>query len=331
VPTTALGLDTELRREIGAPDAVLVGIVRGDTAEAVLLREESLLPAFDALIRDGALRSVEVAARVLPSGATQLERRASLPAPGELAARLATAQAGLPFRTDAFQPFVDAVAASRVMPPLRLDNIVSPLLRARLDPLLFERDGVWYGLIAPTDLRDPARFAATLRQGGATYIDIAGEANGIVADYTSKAWRWLAAGGLAALATVATGLRSPERVAAVAVAIVAALVLTVAILTAARLPLSMVHIVSLQFVTTVGLDYALFFARGQLDLEERARTLRTLATCNAMMVLTFGTLALCRTPLLQQIGVTVVVGSVASLVLAFLFAGVLPGDLRDSS
>ena len=50
-----------------------------------------------------------------------------------------------------------------------------------------------------------------------------------------------------------------------------------------------------------------------------------------MMVLTFGMLALCQTPLLQQIGITVVVGSVVSLVLAFLFAGVVPRDLPDSS
>jgi predicted exporter len=69
------------------------------------------------------------------------------------------------------------------------------------------------------------------------------------------------------------------------------------------------------------LDYALFFARRQLDDKERARTLRTLITCNAMTVLTFGLLALCHTPLLRQIGATVVIGAVAALVFAFLFVG----------
>jgi predicted exporter len=153
--------------------------------------------------------------------------------------------------------------------------------------------------------------------------------NTIVADYTSKAWYWLATGGFAALVTVAVGLRSPQRVVGVAAAVLAALLLTIVVLTAAGLPLSLIHIVSLQFVAGVGLDYALFFARRQLDEEERARTLRTLVTCNAMTVLTFGMLALCRTPLLQQIGITVTIGSLAALVLAFLFAGAqlraLPG------
>ena len=77
----------------------------------------------------------------------------------------------------------------------------------------------------------------------------------------------------------------------VAGAIAGAVLVTVAVLTAAGVRLSLIHIVSLQFVAGVGLDYALFFARRQLDDEERARTLRTLVTCNAMTVLTFGLLA----------------------------------------
>jgi predicted exporter len=331
VPASVFALDAELRTEIGAPDAVLLGLVQGDTPEAVLLREEKLLPTLDALAHDGVITGVEVAARLLPSVAIQQSRRALLPPSDVLSARIAAAQAELPFRAGVFQPFVDDVAASRTMAPLELSDIISPLLRARLDPLLFKRDGVWYGLIAPNDLRDPPRFAAALQKGGATYVNISGETNAIVADYTSKAWRWLAIGGLAALAMVAGGLRSPPRVAAVAAAIIAALLLTTAVLTAARIPLSLIHIISLQFVAAVGLDYALFFARRQLDEEERARTLRTLAICNAMTVLTFGTLALCQTPLLQQIGITVVIGSLAALVLAFLFAGALPRNLPESS
>ncbi len=103
--------------------------------------------------------------------------------------------------------------------------------------------------------------------------------------------------------------------------IAAAGLVTLAVLTAAGERLSLIHIVSLQFVAGVGLDYALFFARRQLDAEERARTLRTLVTCNAMTLLTFGLLAFCRTPLLRQMGATVAIGAVAAMVFGFLFAG----------
>jgi predicted exporter len=44
-----------------------------------------------------------------------------------------------------------------------------------------------------------------------------------------------------------------------------------------------------------------------------------------MTLMTFGLLALCRTPLLRDIGATVVVGVVAAMIFAFLFAGQHPG------
>ena len=117
-PRAALALDAELRGELGAPDAVSIALVRGRHAEAVLRKEETLLPVLDALVAEGVLGGVEIAARYLPSVATQLARRSSLPAPDELATRVAAAQEGLPFRAGAFQPFIDDVAASRTMAPL---------------------------------------------------------------------------------------------------------------------------------------------------------------------------------------------------------------------
>ncbi len=72
VPRTALALDSELRSELGAPDPVSIALVQGDTAEAVLRKEESLLPMLDMLTAQGVLGGVEIAARYLPSAATQL-------------------------------------------------------------------------------------------------------------------------------------------------------------------------------------------------------------------------------------------------------------------
>ncbi len=325
VPRTALALDSELRNELGAPDPVSIALVQGDTAEAVLRKEESLLPMLDMLTAQGVVGGVEIAARYLPSVATQLGRRSNLPEPDELSMRVEEAQDGLPFRAGAFRPFIDDVTTSRTMAPLLLSDISDGLIAARLQPLLFPRGHDWYGVIAPSDLRAPERFSSAMRDAGTTYVDVAAEANGIVAEYTGAAWRWLGLGALAALVTVAVGLREPLRIMRVAGAIAGAVLMTVAILTVTGVRLSLIHIVSLQFVAGVGLDYALFFARRQLDDEERARTLWTLITCNAMTVLTFGLLAVCRTPLLRQIGATVVMGAVAALVFAFLFVGRRPG------
>ncbi len=322
VPRSARDLDAELRSEIGAPDAAGVVVVRGSEPEDVLRREERLLPVIDGLQRQREIAGAEFAARFLPSAATQLARRSALPTQDQLAARLAAAQAGLPFRPEAWDAFLADVAASRTMTPVQLSDITNPLIAARLQPLLFEQGGVWSGLIVPREIAHPDQLAAAFTgREGETYVDMRAESNRLVAVYTAQAWRWLSIGGLAAIVALAAGLREPLLVGRVLLALAAAGLVTVAVLTAAGQSLSLIHIVSLQFVAGVGLDYAVFFARRQLDQEERARTLRTLVTCNAMTLLTFGLLALCRTPLLRQIGFTVAVGAVAAISFAFMFVG----------
>ncbi|MBV1800279.1 MMPL family transporter [Siccirubricoccus sp. G192] len=154
VPAASRALDAELRAQLGAPEVTQLLVIQGADAEAVLRRQEELWPVLERLRAAGALAGAELAARLLPSIATQEARRAALPAPGELARRLAAAGAGLPFRPDAFAPFLQAVAASRDLPPLRPENLAGTPLGARLEPLLFQREGRWHG---PVALRGGAR------------------------------------------------------------------------------------------------------------------------------------------------------------------------------
>lgn len=327
VPAASRALDAELRAALGAPDVGQLLILRGPDPEAVLVAQEALVPLLDRLRSEGVIGGAEYAARLLPSMAEQAARIAALPDPGTLAARLEQARDGLPFRPGAFQPFLDAVAASRGMAPLRPEDLAGSPIAARLDPLLFQRDGAWQGPVVLQGVRDPARLAAALQgQGGAVYVDMRTELGGILSGYTARAWSWLGWSALAVLAVLAAGLRDPVRVLLVLGAVGAALLVTVAGLTAAGVRLSLIHLVALQLVAGVGLDYALFFARRQLDAEERARTLRTLVTCNGMTLLTFGLLAACQTPLLRDIGVTVAVGALLAMAFSFLFAGQAPNE-----
>ncbi len=348
VPAPALAADAQLRAEVGAPDAGQLGLVEGASAEAVLRAEERLAPVLAGLRAAGKIAGVEDAARLFPSRATQRARQAALPPPEMLARRLRTAAVGLGFRSAAFTPFLADVAAARRAAPLGPEAVRDPVLAARLAALLFRRDGQaegpqgaarpegarpeavrpraerWYGLIAPEGVTDPPFVAARLRAAGVLYVDVAAETSRIVTGSTAAALRRLGWGGLAAVILLMLVLRDPRHVLRVAGAVLAALLLAVALLTAAGVRFSLLQIVALQFAAGVGLDYALFFARPQLDAEERARTLRTLMTCNAMTLLTFGLLATARTPLLRQIGVAVVVGAAASMLTAFLFAGRRP-------
>ncbi len=359
VPAASRALDAELRHDLGAPDVTQLIVVQGPDAQTVLRRQEALIPLLDRLQADGLLAEATMAARLLPSAATQLARRDALPDPEELARRLDAAGEGLPFRPAAFDAFVAAVRESRSMAPL-VPGDLSGSFAARLAPLLYDRDGTWQGPIALEGVRDQARLAAALAAAGvagaggpdvpanpgatsgvtapgvgaatsgadegAVYIDMRGELSRVLSGYTARAWGWLGWSGLLVLVTLTIGLRSPVRVLRVIGSVAAAMLITVAVLTLLGARLSLIHLVALQLVAGVGLDYALFFARRQLDTEERARTMRTLVTCNAMTLLTFGMLGACQTPLLRDIGVTVALGAVLAMLFAFLFAGERPSE-----
>jgi predicted exporter len=320
VPDAARALDRELRTELGAPDLGQFLLVRAPDPQSVLQAQEALLPALDRLQAAGALSGYEAAAKLVPSVATQEARRAALPSRADLAARLEQARAGLPFRPEAFDAFLDAVAASRDLPPLRPDDLAGTALAARLEPLLMARDGEWRGPVILTGVTDPAAVAA-LGDARTVYVNMRAELGTALSFYTTRAWRWVGWSLILVLAVLGAGLRSPLMVARVLGSVLAAALVTVAALTFFGLRLSLIHLVALQLVAGVGLDYALFFARRQLDGEERARTLRTLVTCNAMTLLTFGLLAFSATPVLRDIGVTVACGAAAALGFAFMGTG----------
>ena len=322
IPRAARDLDAELRNELGAPDLGDVLVVQGPTADAVLAQQEALLPTIQKLQDDRTITGIEAAARLLPSAATQRARQAALPDDATLQSRVKDAAQGLPFQPNAFAAFTQAVAAARTAPPVTLTDLNAPATAARLHAMLFQYGDSWFGPIAFIGTADPAKLAA-ITAPGAVFVDMHAETNGLVADGAHRALAWLLGGAAAAAIAMLIGLRDPLMVGRIAFAIAAAALVTVALLTATGVRLSLLHLVALQFSAGVGLDYALFYARRQLDAEERARTLRTLVTCNGMTLLTFGLLAFCHTPLLQAIGVTVAIGAVSAMCFSFLFVGLL--------
>ncbi|AQU87859.1 hypothetical protein B0W47_10650 [Komagataeibacter nataicola] len=330
VPPALRALDAELRHEIGAPDAGQAIIVQAPTVQGVLEREGQLMPVLDALQARGVMGDAEYAARFLPSITVQRARIASLPDTAELTRRLDAARADLPFQPDAFAPFVQDVAATRAMEPLQPHDMTSPLVATRLAPLLFARQGQWFGVILPETVRDTAALAtAFATQPDIMVLNMRHETNAIVADHMHQALWWTVAGTIMAVALLALGLRDVRRLARVCVAVGSAGIVIMAAMAVLGVRLSLIHVISLQFVMGVGLDYALFFARPQIDRAERARTLRTLLTCNTMTLLTFGILACCRTPLLRDIGSTVAIGAFLAMLFSFMMAAPVTGTARQ--
>lgn len=323
VPAAVQALDGELRRQVGAPDVRLVLTLTAPDAEAALQAAER---AAAALLAAGAARAIDHPARVLPSAATQRARLDALPEAEVLAARLAAAQAGLPFRAGAFAPFVEAVEEARARPPLTPGDLAAaPVLAARLVPLLRPDGTGWRALLLPSGVEDMAvlrRAAAAVP--GLLVVDIKAETEALLDQGIGMALRWGAAGGALVLLLLGAGrgVAGGLRVAAV---LAGALLLTFAALAALGERITVFHLTAALLLAGVGMDYALFMSRseplpGRHGEEEAARALGSVITCMITTLLTFGLLALCATPVLRATGLTVAVGVVAAFVLACALA-----------
>lgn len=316
VPETVRALDGELRAQVGAPDVRLVLALRADSAEAALQAAERAAAAL------AGAATIDHAARFLPSAASQRARLAALPEDALLAARLTAAREGLPFRAAAFDPFLADVAAARALPPLTPEDLEqAPLLAARIAPLLRPEGDAWRALLLPTEIRDMAALrAAAAGQPGLLLVDIKGETEALLAANTGAALRWAALGGVAVLLLLVAG-RGPAGGARIAFALGGALLLTFAALAALGEAITIFHLTAALLLAGVGMDYALFMSRSENSTtEEEARMLGSVIACMVTTLLTFGLLALCRTPVLHATGLTVTIGVAWAFLLACALA-----------
>ena len=154
----------------------------------------------------------------------------------------------------------------RALPPVVAADFTSPLLAARLAPLLFEREGVWYGLAVLTDVSAPGLVrdkVAALGDADLVYMDLKAEMEQMVTSYTREALGWLALGGVACCWrsclqrsgdrrwSSGWGRRS-----------CCAVLVTVAALDLLGIRLTLFHLAALLLMTGVSTDYALFLNQG---------------------------------------------------------------------
>ncbi len=323
VPDSLRALDTRLRREMGAPEVSVFLASTGKTEAEALEAAEAMHPSLERWRDEGLLGSFDSPALYLPPPATQAARRAALPEAPVLDANLRAALKGLPYRPDAFEPFLKDMAEARAAPPVTRAAFAGTALGARLDSQLLAFDGQWLALTSVGGVADVARLGKAVEEAGAgrtRLVDLRRVSSGMLENFRREALQQAALGALLILAILAVGLASPRRAVRVAVPVAAALVLTVATLALLGHRLGVFHLVALLLVLGIGLNYALFFERPPEDEEERARTRLALALCSASTLITFGILATSATPVLRAIGASVAIGAGYSMLLAALWA-----------
>jgi predicted exporter len=302
-------------------------LMRGENAESLLQAQERLRPQLDDWIREGLIGGYTLAADRLPSAARQHVRQQALPDTEVLQQRLVQAGEGLPFRATAFSPFVEAVEQSRSLPPLTINDVRETTLGLPLAGLLFERNGMWWGVVRLAGVGDVTALQQRLATSGGTlrYVDLKAVTGGMLERFRLDALRNLLWGALAIMLVIGWRSGGLRRVWQVGLPLAAAIALTLALLHGLGERLTLFHLTSLLLVMGIGIDYGLFFSRSGA-LAERGRTFHALQVCAISTATVFAILALSRLPVLHAIGLTVLIGVVAAYWLARISGAGVKGE-----
>ncbi len=328
VSPAALALDASLRADVGAADAGTLVAVAGADEEAALAGAEAVGARLDALVRAGVLQGYDSPARLLPSLTTQAQRRAQLPDPTTLAARLSEATSGDALPLDRLAPFSADIEAARALAPIRRADLDGTSLATAVDALLLRGDGTrpWRALVnlqANADgVFDIAKIRAAIADvSAARVVAVHDELDAIYARFL-RAAEWQAALGAGAVVVLlGAHLRSARRLLVVALPVAAASLVVLAALTLAGVALGILHLVGLLLTVAIGSNYALFFDHLRDRAEVDVDTLASLLLANLTTVASFGLLASSPIPVLQAVGIVVAPGALLCLVFSAAMLG----------
>lgn len=335
IPESVLQLDQQLRNALPVADVAGVLLIEAKDVESVLQTEERIRPSLHSWVEQGLLDGFTLAADRLPSIALQQQRQQALPSTQQINERLAQAGEGLPFRRDAFTPFIAALKESRGLPPLTLAQLQQLAQGSDLDSLLFQGENNWWGIIPLTRTEDTSALKLSVATLGENirYVDLKAVTGGMLIRFRDDALRNLAWGALAILLLLGWSRREPRSVIQIALLLATSGAVTLALLHLFGERLTLFHLTSLLLVAGIGIDYGLFFSRTE-PAEERARTAHALRVCAISTATVFAILALSRLPVLHAIGLTVLIGVITAYWLARIFGmkyNAKPGSAATAS
>jgi len=323
----------KLGKLLDAPTPVQYFLVRGDSPETVLQREEALKARLDPLVAAGRISGYQALSNWVPSMQVQAARRTlvqdtllGVDGPlSKVAAELGEDQEWVAATRKHLEANTEALTVAQF------------LTTAPSEPWrhlwLGEQKGVYASIVAVRglslaaipDLKRaangvPRRLMPSVIQGvpsvpGVQFVDKVAEISSVLGRYRQyMAWVVLGAYALVFLVLSVRYRRHAWRVVApTAMASVA----TLALLGIAGQPLMMFHILALMLLLGVGIDYGIFM---QEDAARRDTPWLAVGLSAVSTVLSFGLLGLSHTPALRAFGLTMLVGTTLAWLLVPLFA-----------
>ncbi len=303
-------LDQVLRRDIKAPDAGTMIVIRRPDEQAALQAAETMANA----LRKAGVR-FDTPTYILPSIATQQARRAALPDAATLQRNLDAALDGLPYQPGLFAPFVKDVEAARSAPLLTRSALEGTTLGLRLDSLLMRQGKDW---IAELPVQGPVPTSVFASEPDTILVNLKTESDNLLGVYLREgvSLATLGAGAIVVLLAISLKTNRWTRLLAILAPLAASVVVTVAILRLGGQPLSIFNLFGLLLVIAIGSNYCLFLDRRHVHPAGTHQVLASLLLANLCTVAGFGVLAFSQTPVLHGLGLPVAIGTFLSLVFA---------------
>jgi len=323
IPESQLALEKQMRKELNLPNVSYWVVVKEESEQSALLSTESVSGKLQALKEQGAITGFEAVTMYLPSIEKQSQRIKALPSIPQLRKNLRIAQKGLPFRENAFEGFIEEISAAKNSEFLNYNRLKGSLLEARINKLLYNQGNYWFSLISLRGTVDQKLIAEAISSFPAKNVFVLEPrktSNTLINRYRDRALLFFGWGCLIIAITLKVTLRHWVTLGRVLIPILGSVLTVMAVLVAAKVRLSLFHLVSLLLVIGLGIDYALFLNRKPKSNEERSKTHHALLVCNLSTISVFGTLAFSTTPVLKAIGTTVAIGAFLCLLFSFIFA-----------
>ncbi|MCP5040226.1 MAG: MMPL family transporter [bacterium] len=220
------------------------------------------------------------------------------------------------FVPEAFRAFEETLA-SNAPARLRFRDFEATPLEPMLSPFrmdLDDRVGVLTFLIGVNEPEQLEKAIADLP--GVHYFEQQRFIEESYAHYRKRVFQLVAAGLLAVAALLFARFRSARKTLATVTPALLAALLTLALLSLCGATITLLHLLGLLLVLSIGVDYTIFLVSTEPSAEHRAATLLSLCIACASTCLSFGLLSFSAFPALQALGVSTGLGALLSLILA---------------
>ena len=328
-------LDLELRSDLGAGGARHIIVMKAATKNAALETSERIASLISPLQEEGLIAGFDAPSKLLPSLATQSQRKNAIPASNVLESRLNRAVQDLPVKSKTLQPFITDAEATRNAPWIEQSSFEGTSLNEVIKSLLYPVGDQWVaiGIIkdtpeAPLDAQRIKTLLQMTPQLDAQYVDMLNESNQMYEQYVSGTLSSCLFGVLGIFILLTVALRSIRRAIRIMAPLVLSSIVVAGALGLAGVNLTLLHAVGFLLIFAIGSNYTLLVQNHQGEIDPI--TVASLIVACIATMFGFGVLAFTEVPVLKAIGQTVGPGAILSLFFALSMAGSKPKIKPDA-